>query len=186
MNPIGMAVNLLKRLETASAAQQSALAANAADTSRLQKLTDEIAALEQKVDAEDLSALHDLAARRDQRERLGKTYSAAAEKRLRDADAASAITDTEISDLFREIQADLKEQIVLSVRLFVSDEGKAIRFAETCDSILQLHRHANIWGSLPAAQRYTGLLIVLRQFLAGNPPWIFTTTAANSTETESA
>jgi len=181
MNPIGMAVTLLKSLEAASAVQQSALAANATDASRLQKLTDEIAALEQRVDPEDFSALHDLAARRDQRERLAKKYAADAEKRQRDADAASAVSDNEIGDLFLEIQADLKEQIVLSVRLFVSDEGKAIRFAESCDSFLLLRRHASTWIGLPPAQRYTGLLNVLRQFLDGHPPWIFT--SAEPTET---
>lgn len=173
MSAIGMAVRLLKRLEAASAAQQKALAANSADAERLDKLSAEISVLEQRVDPEDLPALHDIAARRDQRERLATKFKADAEQRQREADSASAITDTEISDLFWEIMEDVKAQVVLSVKPFVSDLGKAEKFAESCDSILILHRHANTWGSLPPAQRYTGLLQVLRDYLNSRPPWIF-------------
>jgi len=85
----------------------------------------------------------------------------------------SAISDTEISEFFWEVMDDVKAQVVLSVKPFVSDLAKAQRFADTCDSILVLHRHANTWGSLPPAQRWTGLLNVLRMFQNSRPPWIF-------------
>jgi alanyl-tRNA synthetase len=180
-SPIRTANRLISLIKTANELRETARAAAAANTERLQNLDMEIAALDQKMNADDFPALHELAARRDQRVRLAKKFSedAAAADRAADA-AADAVTDSEISNLFWAIKNETKARIIAAVSPFVSDAARAGRIAETCDCILLLNRHACTWGSLPASPKLAGLLPVLRSLVAGNPPWVFGETSTEN------
>ena len=182
--PIRDAEKLIAKIEAANKARKIALESAAADAERLQKLDAEIAALDQKVNIEDFPALHELAARRDQRARLALKFSdsAAAADRAADA-AADAVSDSEVSDFFWQIKAEIKSRIVSAIRPFVADDAKAARVAESCDCIVLLNRHACTWGSLPPAQKLHGLLPVLREFVSGRAPWLFGNAEPISTET---
>jgi hypothetical protein len=179
--PIRDAKKLIAKIEAANALRETARAAAAANTEHLQKLSDEIEALERKVSIEDFPALTELAARKDQRVRLAKKFSedAAAADKAANA-AADAVTDSEISNLFWAIKAEIKSRIVSAIRPFVADDAKAARVAESCDCIVLLNRHGNTWGSLPASPKLAGLLPVLRSLVAGNPPWIFGETSTEN------
>lgn len=170
-----VAADLVTRIEIALAAHKSATAANVADESRLQSLSEDIARLELEADAEDLSALQAVAGRKMQRERLAKKFADDASTRLRDADAAaSEITDSQVSELFWKIQAELKVQIVVAVRPFIGAGLKAEQFAQNSDAYLFLNKHANLWGSMfPMSERFRGLLPVLRAYVSGRPEWLF-------------
>jgi hypothetical protein len=179
--PIRDAKRLIALIETANALRETARAAAAANTERLRQLDLEIEALERKVTLEDFPALTELAARKDQRARLAKKFeadAAAADKAA--AAAADEVTDSEVSNLFWAIKAEIKSRIVSAILPFFADAAKAERAAASCDSIVLLDRHANCWGSLEREQKLHGLLPVLRSLVAGNPPWIFGETSTEN------
>ena len=179
--PIRDAKCLIAKIEAANEARKTAHASAAANAERLKKLDEVIAALERKVSLEDFPALTELAARKDQRERLAKKFSADAAAADRAADAAAdAVTDNEVSNLFWAVKAEIKARISEAVRPFVTDAAKADRVAASCDSIVLLDRHANCWGGLASPQKLHGLLPVLREFAAGRPPWLFGETSTEN------
>ena len=181
--PIRDAERLIAKIEAANKARKIALESAAADAERLKKLDAEIAALDQKLNADDFPGLHELAARRDQRERLAKKFSADAATADHAADAAAdALTDSEISNLFWAIKAEIKSRIVSAIRPFFADAAKAERAAASCDSIVLLDRYANCFGSLPPEQKLSALLPVLKQIKIGRPPWLFGDAESISTE----
>lgn len=174
-DPRRVAEKLIAKIEAANEARKIAIESAAANAERLKQLDLEIESLERKVSLEDFPALTELAARRDQRVRLAQKFSADAAAATRAADAAGdAVTDSEVSDFFWQVKSTIKLQIVKAVLPFVSDAGKAERIAENCDSTMLLNRHANALGSAPREQKLQGLLPVLREFLAGRAPWLFT------------
>jgi hypothetical protein len=179
--PIRVAEKLIAKIEAANEARENARVSAAADTEKLRQLDAEIEALDKKVDLENFPALHELAARRDQRGRLAKKFSADAAAADRAAAAAAdAVTDSEISNLFWAIKNETKAKIIAAIRPFLSDDAKGARVAENCDSITLLNRHACTWGSLEPAQKLHGLLPVLRSLVAGNPPWLFGETSTEN------
>lgn len=183
-DPRRIAENLVQKILAANAARKAAVESAAANAEKLKLLDAEIDALDKKVNVEDFPALHELAARRDQRGRLAIKFSADADDAERAADAAAdGVTDTAVSNFFWAIKVQVKSKIITAIRPFVADDAKAARIAENCDCITLLNRHANTHGSMPAAQKLPGLLPVLEQFLAGNPPWIFGNAESTSTET---
>jgi hypothetical protein len=182
--PIRDAEKLIAKIEAANEARKIALESAAANAERLQKLDAEIVALDQKVSLEDFPALHELAARKDQRARLAKKFEADAAAADKAADAAAdAVTDSDVSNFFWAIKAEINARIISAVRPFVADDAKAARVAASCDSIALLDRHSCTWGSMPASAKLPGLLPVLKEFLAGRPPWLFPVAESISTET---
>jgi hypothetical protein len=181
--PIRAAENLIQKIIAANEAREAARAATAANAERLQKLGAEIEALERKVSIEDFPALTELAARKDQRDRLAKKFEADAAAADRAADAAAdALTDSEISNLFWAIKSETKSRIVSAIRPFFADAAKAERAAASCDSIVLLDRYANCFGSLPPEQKLSALLPVLKQIKIGRPPWLFGDAESISTD----
>ena len=184
ITPRRVAENLIAKIEAANTARETARVAAAANAERLQKLDAEIAALDQKLQADDFPGLHELSARRGQRQRLAVKFAADAAAAERAADAAAEVVgDSEVSNLFWAIKSEIKSRVVSAILPFFADTAKAERAAASCDSIVLLDRYANCFGSLPPEQKLSALLPVLKQIMAGRPPWLFPVAESTSTET---
>lgn len=165
--------DLIARTERGIAAYQTALEKNDADKARLEEMAKEISELDGSVDPDDAAAIQNLATKKLQLQHLEKKFAVERNERLKAANASAGIGDSEIIALFRDWTDELKKSIWRDAGPYLRDRQIVRRFVETSDSVCRIKRCENAIRSNVAPQSLRLLLPILKNVLAGTPPWIF-------------
>ena len=147
-----------------------AKAANAADSDKLDKLADEIATLDARLDPENLDAIQLLAAKREQLARLKIKFAADAQKRL--ADAADVSSDKRLPTVtvdysFGQLLDDAESELRADFKKHFRHEAMAERVGNDSDAGCTLRRLQNHASD---AERDEIIYAVAN---GQNPPWKF-------------
>ncbi len=137
-----LAANHAAQIRAALKAHAAALAANARDEKRLAALSDDVAALDARLDAEDLNQVQRLTGLRDQHSRLATKYEDDAERRLDESQTAldAALDREKLSALFKAERASLLAEICTVLAPFEPDSDLIRRVSADFESFRRVDR----------------------------------------------
>jgi hypothetical protein len=171
------ATRLCASIGQALADRKAIEAANTNDAEILAGKQREIDRLDAEVDPNNLDALQNLAARRDQLARLTTKYSDEAKERLATADANFAALDLtgELTALLQEARLVAVEQLATVLRPYFSNDALVLQFLLRTETMNQLARfqvftpsHVSTVTEIENAVRD-----LIQPIAEGCPPWMF-------------
>jgi hypothetical protein len=169
--------NLVTNIHQVLADRRAVEDANANDVEILAGMAAEIAKLDTEVDPNDLGALQNLVARRDQLARLTKKYGDEEKERLAitDANIASLDLPHELIALIQEARLVAIGQITTAMRPFFSNDGLVGQFLPHTETMSQVSRFLSYTpdhvGTVTEIENAVRDLI--QPIASGAPPWTF-------------
>jgi len=172
------AQHLITNISRVLADRRVVEAANANDQELLRGMAADISQRDATIDANDLDALQNLVARKDQLSRLTTKYGDEGKERLATADANIAALDLtgELTALLQEARLVAIEQLTTVLRPYFSNDALVLQFLLRTETMSQIVRFQTYTPS--HVSTVVEIEAVLRDLLeptaAGTPPWMFT------------